>query len=102
MHRRKHTAVKGDPRTVTIRCKFPTMNTRDMLMRITRTRTRRSEWPKFECAVLADEPEVRGVAGLRARWLIHDLDDAPDSSSPSETAKATLRHSSEIRNVIGG
>lgn len=27
---------------------------------------------------------------------------SPDSSSPSETAKATLRHSSEIRNVIGG
>jgi len=46
-----------------------------MLMRIIRTRVKPDRWSEFEQAILAHEDNVQSAVGLRARWLVHDLDD---------------------------
>lgn len=46
-----------------------------MLMRIVRTRAKPGKWPQFEREFFTDHPEMSRVPGLRARWILHDLDD---------------------------
>src|SRR5689334_17577661 len=46
-----------------------------MLMRIVRTRAKPGKRRQFERELFSKSPEVRNVHGLRARWVLHDLDD---------------------------
>ena len=46
-----------------------------MLMRIVRTRAKPGKWRQFEQEFFAQAPDMRAVQGLRARWILHDLDD---------------------------
>lgn len=46
-----------------------------MLMRIIRTRAKQGKWPEFERQFFHETPDMQGVPGLRARWILHDLDD---------------------------
>lgn len=46
-----------------------------MLMRIIRTRAKPGKWPEFEQQFFDQAPDTQGVPGLRARWVLHDLDD---------------------------
>ena len=46
-----------------------------MLMRIVRARAKPGKWPQFERKMFEESPDVQGVPGLRARWILHDLDD---------------------------
>lgn len=49
-----------------------------MLLRVIRTRVEKGRWREFEEGLLADETDVQGISGLRARWLVRDVDD-PDA-----------------------
>lgn len=46
-----------------------------MLMRIVRTRAKPGKWRQFEQGFFVRTPEWRDVPGLRAIWILHDLDD---------------------------
>lgn len=46
-----------------------------MLMRVIRTRAKPGKWPEFEREFFTNAPEMHGVRGLYARWILHDLDD---------------------------
>jgi heme-degrading monooxygenase HmoA len=46
-----------------------------MLMRIIRTRAKPGKWPEFEREFFDAAPDMQGVRGLRARWILQDLDD---------------------------
>jgi hypothetical protein len=46
-----------------------------MLMRIVRARAKPGKWREFEQRFFVRTPELRGIAGLLAIWILHDLDD---------------------------
>lgn len=46
-----------------------------MLMRIVRTRAKPGKWSQFEQGFFIKTPEWQDVSGLRAIWILHDLDD---------------------------
>jgi len=46
-----------------------------MLMRIIRTRAKPGKWQEFAQELIEGAPDVHGVPGLLARWILHDLDD---------------------------
>lgn len=46
-----------------------------MLMRIIRTRAKPGKWPEFEQQFFDQAPDMQGVSGMRARWILQDLDD---------------------------
>jgi len=47
-----------------------------MLMRLIRTRAQPGKWPEFEHDFLSHAPDLKHVPGLRARWILHDLDES--------------------------
>lgn len=46
-----------------------------MLMRVIRTRAKPGKWAEFEREFFSNAPEMHGVQGFCARWILHDLDD---------------------------
>jgi heme-degrading monooxygenase HmoA len=79
-------------------------------MRIVRTRAKAGKWPEFERLFFAEAPDVQGVQGLCARWILHDLDDREagfvvalwDSEADALAFERTVEHSSLLAHPLPG